>query len=81
MDWNDLPFVCFTLSTLLCLVGRRWIDAGSSACFAAFTMFDRILPQMVPSPLKWAFAVVGAVLVVSQVAKEYRNYKKSLAAR
>ncbi|MEW6373751.1 MAG: hypothetical protein AB1584_22790 [Pseudomonadota bacterium] len=44
-------------------------------------IFDTVLPTAVPWQLKWAFAVAGVVLVVSQVAKEYIAYQKKLAAR
>jgi hypothetical protein len=38
-------------------------------------------PTAVPAQLKWIFFLVGAIVVASQVAKEYRKYKESLAAR
>lgn len=80
MQWNDWPIVCWVLSTFLCLLGRRWIDATLSACFAVFLIFDRLLPTLGPWQLKYAFALIGTVLVVFQVAKEYRRYKRSLIA-
>lgn len=81
MHWNDWPIVCWTLATILCLLKRRWVDAFWSACFAAFTMFDRMSPTAVPAPLKWMVFLVGAIVVASQVAKEYRKYKESVVAR
>jgi hypothetical protein len=81
MHWTDWPVVCWTLATLLSLLKRRWIDAFSSACFAAFTMLDRMAPTAAPTQLKWVFFLVGAIVIASQVAKEYRTYKESLAAR
>lgn len=81
MHWNDWPLMCWVLSTLLCLLGRRWRDAIASACFALFMIFDTVLPTAVPWQLKWAFAVAGVTLVLSQVAKEYIAYQKKLAAR
>jgi len=81
MHWNDWPIVCWTLATLLCLLKRRWIDAFSSACFAAFMIFDGMSPTAVPAQLKWIFFLTGAIVIASQVTKEYRNYKESLAAR
>lgn len=80
MHWNDWPIVCWILSTLLCLWARRWIDALASACFAVFMILDRLLPTTVPAQVKWTFCIVGAAVVVSQVAKEYAKYKKGLPA-
>lgn len=65
----------------LCLLGRRWIDAFSAACFAAFFVFDRILPNAVPEQLKRIFLVICLIVLVYhayQVVKECRNYKESL---
>jgi uncharacterized membrane protein YhaH (DUF805 family) len=81
MHWNDWPIVCWALSTLLCLLGRRWIDAISSACFASFMIFDSMLPTTIPWQLKYTFLVIGVILVVSQVLKEYSQYKKSLVTQ
>ncbi|WP_036214040.1 hypothetical protein [Massilia alkalitolerans] len=81
MHWNDWPIVCWTLSTLLCLAGRRWTDAFCSACFAVYTSLDRMPPAAAPAQLKWAFALAGAAVVVVQVMKEYRRYRNSLAVR
>jgi len=81
MHWNDWPVVCFALSTLLCLWGRRWRDAITSACFTAFVVFDRLLPTAVPEQMKYTFAVIGVMLVVTGVMKEYNRYKKNLVAR
>lgn len=80
MHWNDWPIVCWTLSTLLCLLGKRWMDAFSSACFAVFTIFDRVLPTAVPGQLKWLFFLVGVICTASQVAQTYRKYKERLVA-
>lgn len=80
MQWNDWPIVCWTLSTLLCLLGRRWMDAITSACFAVFVGFDK-LPPAIPRQLKYPFLLIGVVIVVTQVLKEYGKYKKSLAGR
>lgn len=80
MQWNDWPIVCWTLSTFLCLLGRRWMDAITSACFAVFVSFDK-LPAAIPRQLKYPFLVIGVVIVVTQVLKEYGKYKKSLAGR
>jgi hypothetical protein len=37
-------------------------------------------PTAVPPQLNWIFFLVGAIVIASQVTKEYRNYKESLAA-
>jgi hypothetical protein len=81
MHWNDWPIVCWTLATLLCLLKRKWTDAFASACFAAFTILDRMSPAAVPAQLKWIFFLIGAIVIASQVAKEYRRYKEGLASR
>ena len=81
MHWNDWPIVYWTLATLLCVLKRRWIDAFSSACFAAFMISDRMSPTAVPAQLKWIFFLVGAIVIAFQVTKEYRKYKGSLVAR
>jgi hypothetical protein len=78
MHWNGWPVVLFALSTLACLLRRRWWDAVTSACFTAFVVFDRLLPNALPEQLKYSFAVMGAVLVVTGVMNEYDRYKKSL---
>jgi hypothetical protein len=44
-------------------------------------IFDRMSPTAVPAQLKWIFFLTGAIVIASQVTKEYRNYKESLAAR
>lgn len=80
MTWNDLPIICWALSTLSCLVRRQCINATWSACFGVFLILDRYLATSVPW-LKYGFFVVGAALVVSQVMKDYGKYKKSLANR
>jgi uncharacterized membrane protein YhaH (DUF805 family) len=80
MHWNDWPIICWTFSTLLCLLGRRWIDTFSSACFAVFMIFDRILPTMALRQLKWIFFVIGVIVIASQIAKAYRKYKEGLTA-
>jgi hypothetical protein len=38
-------------------------------------------PAAVPAQLKWIFFLIGAIVIASQVAKEYRRYKESLASR
>jgi hypothetical protein len=38
-------------------------------------------PAAVPAQLKWIFFLAGASVIASQVTKEYRKYKESLAAR
>ncbi len=81
MHWNDWPMACLALSALLALLSRRWMDAASSACFAIFLLFDKVLPTAVPWQLKYAFLLVGVLLVASQVAGTYRRYKQSLDAR
>jgi uncharacterized membrane protein YhaH (DUF805 family) len=81
MHLNDWPIVCLTISTLLALLARRWIDAGWAACFAIFMIFDRILPAAIPGKLKYAFLGIGVILIAFQVAKNYSRYKKSLVAR
>ena len=81
MHWNDWPMVCLALSALLALLSRRWMDAAWSACFAAFLLFDKVLPTAVPWQLKYAFLLVGVLLIASQVAGTYRRYKHSLDAR
>lgn len=80
MQWNDWLIVCWTLSTFLCLLGRRWKDATSSACFAVFLVFDGMLATVVPWQLTYAFLLAGASLVVHDVLKTYRRYKESLGA-
>jgi uncharacterized membrane protein YhaH (DUF805 family) len=77
MHLNDWPILCLTISTLLALLARRWIDAGWAACFAIFLIYDRILPTAIPGELKYAFLGVGVILIASQVAKNYHQYKKS----
>ncbi|MFC4929660.1 hypothetical protein [Massilia sp. GCM10023247] len=80
MHWSDWPIVCLALFSIpLCLLGRRWIEAFWTACFAAFLVFDRILPTAVPEQLKRSIFVIGFIAVVYQVMKEYRKYKESLA--
>lgn len=83
MHWSYWPIVCLTLSSIpLCLLGRRWIDAFSAACFAAFFVFDRILPNAVPEQLKRILLVICLIVLAYhayQVVKEYRKYKESLA--
>ena len=81
MHWNDWPMVCLTLSALLALLSRRWMDAAWSACFAVFLLFDKVLPTAVPWQLKYAFLLVGVLLIASQFAGTYRRYKHSLDAR
>jgi len=81
MHWNDWPIVCLALSTLLALLSRRWTDAAWAACFAAFMLFDRVLPDAVPWQLKYAFLIIGVLLIAFQVAGTYRRYKGSLDAR
>ena len=81
MHWNDWPTVCWALSTLLCLAGRRWMDATWSACFAVSSVLDAMPPAADPWQLKYAFAVIGATIVVYQIMKEYGRYKKGLGAR
>jgi hypothetical protein len=41
---------------------------------------DRFLPTA-PGQVKYAFALLGAGLVVLQVIKEYKRYKNGLVAR
>jgi len=81
MNWNDLPLVCWTISTLLCLMTRRWYDASWSACLAVFEMFDRWLPDALPLQLHYVFLGAGVLLVVAEVMTQHRRYKKSLLGR
>jgi hypothetical protein len=81
MHWNDWPIVCLTISMLLALLARRWIDASWTACFAAFLVFDRMWPTSVSWQLKYVFFGIGVILVASQVAKNYGRFKKGLVAR
>jgi len=80
MTWNDLPIVCWGLSTFICLVRRQWLDAIWPACFGIFMTLDRYFPSSAPW-LKYGFFIVGAILVISQVMKEYGKFKKSLIGR
>ncbi|MCD2516252.1 hypothetical protein LQ564_07970 [Massilia sp. G4R7] len=80
MTWNDLPIVCWALSTLICLARRQWIDATWSACFGIFMLMDRYFPTSSPW-LRYGFFVAGAALVVSRVMKDDGKYKKSLVDR
>lgn len=43
-------------------------------------VIDRFVPTVMWQ-VKYAFALIGAGLVVSQVLKEYKRYKDGLAAR
>jgi hypothetical protein len=81
MHWNDWPFLCWALSSLISLLGRRWIDAIWSACFAVFLVFDRLSPAFIPSQLKYIFLVVGVMLVAYQVGKNYSHYRKRFVVR
>lgn len=81
MHWNDWPIACWIISTLLCLLGRRWIDALVSACLVIITIFERISPASVPIQLKWIYIFIGIIIITTEVAKKYRKYKDGLAAR
>lgn len=81
MTWNDWPIACWAMSTLLCLLTRRWFDATWSACFAVFMVFDRWLPTALPLQLHYVFLGAGLLLVVAEVMAQYRRYKKSLPSQ
>ncbi|MCC2955289.1 hypothetical protein LK542_06640 [Massilia sp. IC2-477] len=81
MNWHDLPIACFAVSTLISLWRRHWTDASWCPCVAAFLAFDKVPPAAIPWRLHYLLLVAGAALVVSQVLKEYREHRKSLAAR
>ncbi|QNA88014.1 hypothetical protein G4G28_05110 [Massilia sp. Dwa41.01b] len=81
MDWNDWPVVLWIAATFMSLLRRRWMDATWSACFAAFVVFDRLLPTAIPAPLKYMFLIVGVALVVTEVLKDYARDKKSLVTK
>jgi len=81
MHWNDWIIVCWTLSTLFELRKRRWISAAWSACFAMFGIVDRMPSATLSEPLKYGFLVIGASLVAYEIARKYRQHKKSMVAR
>jgi uncharacterized membrane protein YhaH (DUF805 family) len=81
MHWNDLITVCWALPALMSLKARRWIDASWAACFAVFMVLDRMFPATMPGQVKYVFLIIGVLLIVCQVGKKYRQYKKSLLAR
>lgn len=81
MNWNDWPLACCAMSTLLCLLTRRWYDASWSACFAMFMVFDQWLPTALPLQLHYVFLGAGVLLVVAEVMTQYRRYKKSLPSQ
>lgn len=81
MNWNDWPIACWAMSTLLCLLTRRWFDATWSACFAVFMVFDRWLPTALPLQLHYVFLGAGVLLVVAEVMTQYRRYRKSLISQ
>jgi uncharacterized membrane protein YhaH (DUF805 family) len=76
MYWTYWLTACWTISTLIALRSRRWMDAGWCACFALFTLLDRMAPGTDGGPLKYAFLVLGVVLSGCQVARQYARYKK-----
>ena len=80
MHWTDWPIACWTISTLIALWSRRWMDAGSCACFALFMMLDRMAPGIDGGLLKYAVLVLGVVLTGCQVARGYALYKKGESA-
>ena len=81
MQRNDWILACWILSTLLCLIGRRWLDASWPACFAVFMILDRMPPTTLPAQLKYVFLVIGLVLVFFAIFRNYARYKEKLAAK
>lgn len=82
MQWNnDLLIAGWALSTLLCLLRRQWVDASWSGCFAVSVVLNKMSPTPATEQLTHAFFIIGAILVVYQVMKEYRRYKKNPVAR
>jgi hypothetical protein len=81
MEQNDWILACWILSTLLCLLGRRWLDASPPACFAVFMILDRVPPTTIPPRLKYVFLVIGLAFIFFDIFRNYARYKKKLAAK
>jgi hypothetical protein len=76
MHWTDWLIVCWTISTLIALWSRRWMDAGWCACFALFMTLDRMAAGSAAGPLKYVFLALGVVMIGFQVARRYAVYRK-----
>jgi hypothetical protein len=79
MLWKLLIIGCGVLSTLVSIRRREWIVVAWSACLTLFQAFNSLWPDALPWRLHYLFFAAAALLLGSQVAKDYRRYKEGLA--
>jgi hypothetical protein len=79
-DWYIfVPTACGAIAALGCIWRRKWIVGIAIACVATFTLFNNLLLNVAPIPVKWAFFIVGATLITMDSARTYKRYKTSVS--
>ena len=79
-DWYIfVPTACGAIAAVGCIWRRQWIVGIAMACIAVFTLFNNLLLNVAPIPVKWAFFVAGVTLITIDVARAYKSYRASVS--
>jgi hypothetical protein len=78
-DWYIVvPTVCGAIATTVPLWRKEWSIAIAMGCISMFILFNTLLLNVVPAPVKYVFFFVGATLIAVDIARTYKKYKASL---
>lgn len=74
-----VPTLCGVVASTISIWRRQWIIAMAMASFSLFTLFDQLILNVVPAPVRFFLFFVGVTLIAIDRARAYKKYKESLS--
>ncbi len=81
MPWTIyITVIGQALALLACIATRRWRLAAAFACLTALTLFDKLVPGVLPEAGMWVFGILVLLLADYEIFLAIRQRRERNAA-